>query len=197
MPQAPVVQRPDNFIQWISHNPTVSICAKISVFPRVQANMHSLTTAKFGSVREPWATFNDPPDKVIRPLNNWGLAWLSISFRWSSYLNDSVDKIKYSYLLRLVGSIRLVTVACLYRSQSIDSYLSKRTRIVLYFPTKLHYSMVVNMLTGSSLISRSIQLRKWINQGLCGAAAVGNGNKCLVLTELATVNRLWCSRFEH
>ena len=45
---APVVQRPDNFIQWISHYPTVSICAKISVFPRVQANMHTLTTAKFG-----------------------------------------------------------------------------------------------------------------------------------------------------
>ena len=48
--QAPVVQRPDNFIQWISHYPTVSVCAKISVFPRVQANMHTLTTAKFGSV---------------------------------------------------------------------------------------------------------------------------------------------------
>ena len=48
--QAPVVQRPDNFIQWISHYLTVSICAKISVFPCVQANMHTLTTAKFGSV---------------------------------------------------------------------------------------------------------------------------------------------------
>ena len=55
---APVVQRPDNFIRWISHYPTVSICAKISVFPRVQANMHTLTTAKFGSVRKPWTTFN-------------------------------------------------------------------------------------------------------------------------------------------
>ena len=42
---APVVQRPDNFIQWISHYPTVSICAKISVFPLVQANMNTLTTA--------------------------------------------------------------------------------------------------------------------------------------------------------
>ena len=51
--QVPVHQRPDNFIQWISHYPTVSICAKISVFPRVQANMHTLTTAKFGSVRKP------------------------------------------------------------------------------------------------------------------------------------------------
>ena len=40
----PVVQRPDNFIQWISHYPTVSICAKITVFRRVQANMHPLTT---------------------------------------------------------------------------------------------------------------------------------------------------------
>ena len=47
---APVVQKPDNFIQWISHYPTDSICAKISVFPCVQANMHNLTTAKFGSV---------------------------------------------------------------------------------------------------------------------------------------------------
>ena len=55
---APVVQRPDNFIQWISHYPTVSICAKISVFPHLQANMHTLTTAKFGSVRKPWTTFN-------------------------------------------------------------------------------------------------------------------------------------------
>ena len=55
---APVVQRPDNIIQWISHYLTVSICAKISVFPLVQANMHTLTTAKFGSVRKPWTTFN-------------------------------------------------------------------------------------------------------------------------------------------
>ena len=55
---APVVQRPDNFIQWISHYPTVSICAKISVFSRVQAKMHTLTTAKFGGVEKPWTTFN-------------------------------------------------------------------------------------------------------------------------------------------
>ena len=55
--QVPVVQRPDNFIQWINHYPTVSIWAKISVFPCVKANMHTLTTAKFGSVRKPW-TFN-------------------------------------------------------------------------------------------------------------------------------------------
>ena len=34
--QAPVVERPDNFIQRISHNPTVSICAKISVSPRAK-----------------------------------------------------------------------------------------------------------------------------------------------------------------
>ena len=51
--QAPVVQRPDNFILWISHYPTVSICAKISVFSLVQVNMHTLTTVKFGSVRKP------------------------------------------------------------------------------------------------------------------------------------------------
>ena len=38
---APVVQRPDNFIQWIRH-----FCAKILVFPLVQANNHTLTTAK-------------------------------------------------------------------------------------------------------------------------------------------------------
>ena len=56
--QTPVVQRPDNFILWISHYPTVSICAKISVFPLVQGNMHTLTTVKFGSVRKPWTTFN-------------------------------------------------------------------------------------------------------------------------------------------
>ena len=53
----PVVQRPDNFIQWISRYPSVSICAKISVFPLVQANMHTLTTVKFGSVRKSWTTF--------------------------------------------------------------------------------------------------------------------------------------------
>ena len=81
-----VVQRPDNFIQWTSHYPTVSICAKISVFPRLQANMHTLTTAKFGSVRKPWTVFNvkyilDPKyrtvvpyplDKVIRPVTQLG-----------------------------------------------------------------------------------------------------------------------------
>ena len=55
--QAPVVQRPDNFIQWISHYSTVSICAKISVFLCLQVNIHTLTTAKFGSVQKPWATF--------------------------------------------------------------------------------------------------------------------------------------------
>ena len=54
----PVVQRPDNFILWISHYPTVSMCAKISVFSLVQANMHTLTRVKFGSVRKPWTTFN-------------------------------------------------------------------------------------------------------------------------------------------
>ena len=47
--QAPVVQRSDNFTMWISHYPTVSICSKISVFSLVQANMHTLTTVKFGS----------------------------------------------------------------------------------------------------------------------------------------------------
>ena len=65
--QAPVVQRLDNIIQWISHYPTVSICAKISVFPRVQANMHTLTTTTFGSVRKPWTTFNV---KYILDLNS-------------------------------------------------------------------------------------------------------------------------------
>ena len=57
LPLAPVVQRSDNFILWISHYPTVSIWAKISVFPLVQVNIHTLTTA-FGSVRKPWTTFN-------------------------------------------------------------------------------------------------------------------------------------------
>ena len=42
---APDVQRLDNFIQWINHYLTLSICAKISVFPRIHANMHTLTTA--------------------------------------------------------------------------------------------------------------------------------------------------------
>ena len=56
--QALVVQQPDNFILWMSHYPTVSICARISVFLLVQANMHTLTTVKFGSVRKPWTTFN-------------------------------------------------------------------------------------------------------------------------------------------
>ena len=53
----PVVQRPDNFIQWISRYPSVPICAKISVFPLIQANMHTLTTVRFGSVRKPWKRF--------------------------------------------------------------------------------------------------------------------------------------------
>ena len=34
--QAPVVQKPDNFILWISYYPTVSICAKVSVYPCVK-----------------------------------------------------------------------------------------------------------------------------------------------------------------
>ena len=57
---APVVKRSDNFIQWISHYPTVSICAKLSVFPLVQANMHTLTTASadLESERKPWTTSN-------------------------------------------------------------------------------------------------------------------------------------------
>ena len=55
---APVVQRPDNFILWISHYPTVSICANISVFLLVQANMHTPTTVKFGRVLKPCSTFN-------------------------------------------------------------------------------------------------------------------------------------------
>ena len=55
---APVVQRPDKFILWISHYPTVSSCAKISVFPLVQANVHTLTTVKFGSVGKPWTMLN-------------------------------------------------------------------------------------------------------------------------------------------
>ena len=55
---APVVQRPDNFIQWISHYPTVPICAKMPVFPHVKAKMHTLNASKFGSVRKPWTTFN-------------------------------------------------------------------------------------------------------------------------------------------
>ena len=53
--QAPVVQRLDNFILWISHYPTVSICA---VFSLVQVNMHTLTTVKCRSVRKPWTTLN-------------------------------------------------------------------------------------------------------------------------------------------
>ena len=45
---APVVQRPDNFIQqWISHYPTVSIYAKISVFPLVQTNMHTVSNHSY------------------------------------------------------------------------------------------------------------------------------------------------------
>ena len=36
----------------IRHFPTVSICSKISVFPLVQANVHTLTTAKFRGVYE-------------------------------------------------------------------------------------------------------------------------------------------------
>ena len=56
---APVFQRPDNFIQWISYYPTVSICAKISVFHLVQVNMHTLTNVNFGRVRKPWTTFNE------------------------------------------------------------------------------------------------------------------------------------------
>ena len=76
--QAPVVQRPDDFIQWISHYPTVSICAKISLFLHLQANIHTLTTAKFGSVKKPWTTFNekyilDPEKCLIHQIKLSGL----------------------------------------------------------------------------------------------------------------------------
>ena len=64
---APVVQRLDNFIQWIRHL-TVSICAKISVFPLVQANMHTLTTAKFVGIRNPWTTFNSSRSEVNKSV---------------------------------------------------------------------------------------------------------------------------------
>ena len=56
--QAPVVQTADNFIHRISHYPTALICARISLFPLVQANMHTTITVKFGSVQKPWTTFN-------------------------------------------------------------------------------------------------------------------------------------------
>ena len=56
--QDPLVQRAGNFFLWISYYPTVPIWEKISVCPLVQANMHTLTTVKFGSVRKPWTTFN-------------------------------------------------------------------------------------------------------------------------------------------
>ena len=56
--QASVVQSPDNFILWISHYPTVSICANISVFLLVQANMHTPIIVKFGSVLKLFPTFN-------------------------------------------------------------------------------------------------------------------------------------------
>ena len=67
------VQRPDNFIQCLSHYPTVSICAKVSAFPLVQANVHTLTTATFGSVRKPWTTSNmqyilDPEKGLIHRI---------------------------------------------------------------------------------------------------------------------------------
>ena len=93
---APVAQRPDNFIQWINHYPTVSICAKISVFSLVQANIHTLTTAsKFGSARKPWATFNvkyilDPELCLIHRIKLSGLwttgAWCSVNLHLSKAL---------------------------------------------------------------------------------------------------------------
>ena len=71
--QAPVVQRLDKLIQWISHYPTVSICVKISVFPLEQGNILTLTTVKFGSVRKPWTTFNvkyilDAEERLIQRI---------------------------------------------------------------------------------------------------------------------------------
>ena len=47
---------------------TVSICAKISVFPLVQANKHTLTTAKFGSVQKTCTTFN--MQYILDPVNS-------------------------------------------------------------------------------------------------------------------------------
>ena len=37
---------------------SLNVCKDCSIFARVQANMQTLTTARFGSVRKPWTTFN-------------------------------------------------------------------------------------------------------------------------------------------
>ena len=43
-PLARVVQRPDNFIRWVSLYPAVLICAKMSVFNHLTVNMHNVST---------------------------------------------------------------------------------------------------------------------------------------------------------
>ena len=78
---APVVQRLDNFIQWISHYPTVSICAKISVFPCAQANMDILTRAQLGSVQKPWTTFNL---KYISDAEKYLIQQIKLSGLWTT-----------------------------------------------------------------------------------------------------------------
>ena len=45
MHQTPVAERPDNFIRWISHYPSVLIFAVISVFALVTVNVHTLSTS--------------------------------------------------------------------------------------------------------------------------------------------------------
>ena len=79
--QAPVVQRLGNFIRWISHYLTVSICAKISVFPYSQANMNTLTRAQLGSVRKPWTTFNL---KYSLDAEEWLIQRIKLSSLWTT-----------------------------------------------------------------------------------------------------------------
>ena len=76
--QAPVVQRPDNFIRWIRHYSGSKIYFTLNVVQgfRTLPNLAVVRVCIFACKRENTEIFAQietyPLDKVIRSLNNWG-----------------------------------------------------------------------------------------------------------------------------
>ena len=67
---APVVQRLDNFMLWISHYPTVSICANISVFPLVQILFDRLQKLQNRAARVlTFSSYDADANRLIRQLD--------------------------------------------------------------------------------------------------------------------------------
>ena len=81
--QAPVVQRPDTFIRWISHYSgskiylTLNVVQGFHTVPNLECAYSFVQEKILKSLHRLIVTY--PLDKVIQPLNNWGL-YFSLSF---------------------------------------------------------------------------------------------------------------------